>query len=137
MAQQVITVAVPQETYESFRRQAEEQRHSIEEAVLEAMQAALSEGESGTHEQHQVLSALTLLDTESLWQIVRRGAETEDVLLLAALNRKRQREGLTVGEERAVESLIRQHDRAVLIRAQALALLAQRGEDLSEVLGEA
>ena len=70
----------------------------------------------------------------ALWQLVRRGAETEDVLVLAALNEKRQREGLTSAEESAVRELIRHHDRAVLLRAQALALLRQRGEDIGALI---
>ena len=52
------------------------------------------------------------------------------MLLLIALNEKRQRDGLTVAEESTVRQLIPHHDRAMLIRAKALALLHQRGEDV-------
>src|SRR5204863_2257698 len=85
-------------------------------------------------EREAMLSVLESLDTPALWQVIHRGAENEDVLVLAALNEKRQRQGLSEVEEAAVQALIRQHDRAVLLRAKALAVLRQRGEDEPELL---
>ncbi len=137
MSQRTITVAVPQETYEPFRQHAERAQRSVEEAVLAAMQAAVADGASSAEERQRVLAALDLLDTAALWRLVRRGAETEDVLVLAALNEKRQREGLTPDEEGVVRELIRHHDRAELLRAKALALLRERGEDVSALLNGA
>jgi hypothetical protein len=94
----------------------------------------LVDGDSTAANRQTTLTALASLDTDTLWQLVQRGAETEDVLLLAALNEKRQRQGLTEAEERVVRDLIRRHDRAVLIRAKALALLRQRGEDVGRLM---
>jgi len=51
-----------------------------------------------------------------------------------ALNEKRQRQDLTEVEEAAVQALIRQHDQAVLLRAKVLAVLRQRGEDVSRLV---
>jgi hypothetical protein len=87
-------------------------------------------------ERDAMLAALERIDTPVLWEVVRRGAETEDVLLLTALNEKRQREELSPAEEGAARTLIRYHDRAVLIRAKALAVLRERGEDVSEVVAD-
>jgi hypothetical protein len=126
-----MTVEVPPETYESFRQQAEQARQSVEEVVVQAMQAALAAAVGTAAQRHAMLAVLETLETPVLWQLIHRGAETEDVLVLAALNEKRQRYGLTAAEEAAVQSLIRQHDRAVLLRAKALAVLRQRGEDVS------
>lgn len=137
MSHQTITVSVPEETYEPFRQRAEREQRTVEEAVVEAMQNTLTEGEGAAADRQTVLTALAALATDALWQFVERGAETEDVLLLAALNEKRQREGLTVAEENAVRQLIRHYDRAVLMRAEALALLHLRGEDVSAIVGGA
>jgi hypothetical protein len=134
MGRQTITIAI-QETYEPFRQHAERARQSVEDAVVEAMRAALvDDGVAGAEGRQATLAALALLDTPTLWQMVHRGAENEDVLLLAALNEKRQGQGLTDAEERVVRDLIRRHDRAVLLRAKALALLSQRGEDVSALV---
>ena len=137
MPHQTITVDVPEETYEPFRQQAERAQQTIEEAVLRAMHAALADGESAAESRQTTLAALALLDTATLWQLVRRGAETDDVLLLAALNEKRQAQELTAAEEGVVHDLIRRHDRAVLIRAKALALLRERGDDMSALVDDA
>jgi hypothetical protein len=50
------------------------------------------------------------------------------------MNERRDRQGLGETEEHLVRELIRSHDRAVLVRAHALALLRLRGEDVSAVL---
>jgi hypothetical protein len=135
MGRQTITIAIPEETYEPFRQHAERARQSVEDAVVEAMRAALDDGnEVGAEGRQATLAALSLLDTPTLWQMIQRGAENEDVLLLAALNEKRQRQALTEAEEHVVRDLIRRHDRAVLLRAKALALLRQRGEDVSALV---
>ena len=62
------------------------------------------------------------------------GAETEEVLVLAALNENLQRDSRPAAEEEAAQALIGQYDRAVLLRAKALAVLRQRGEDVSRLV---
>jgi hypothetical protein len=64
-----------------------------------------------------------------------RSGNSSDVRLLTTLNEQRERDGLTEGEEVVVRESIRQCDRAVLIRSKALALLQQRGEDISTLVG--
>ena len=134
MVGQTITITVPSETYEPFRQQAEREQRSVEEALLRVMIAAVAENETTAAERQVMLDALAALDTPTLWQLVQRGAETDEVLVLAALNEKRQRQGLTAAEERVVGELIRHHDRAVLIRAKALALLRECGENVRPFL---
>lgn len=129
-----MTVTVPPDTYELLRAQAERSQHSLEDTVVLAMQAALTSERSTLTERRAMLAVLEAIDTPTLWQIVQRGAETEDVLVLAALNEKRQRQDLTVEEETAAQALIREHDWAVLLRAKALAVLRARGEDVGRVV---
>jgi hypothetical protein len=124
-------IAVPPETYAPFRRHAEEARRGVEEAVIAAMRAALEDGKRTAADRRAMLDAL---DTSALWQIVRRGSENEEILVLCALNEKRERQGLSEAEEHLVRDLIGSHDRAVLVRAKALALPRRRGEDVSAVL---
>ena len=54
---------------------------------------------------------------------------------LEKLHRKRQREGLTRDEGIALSELVRKYERAMLIRAQAAALLKRRGYDVSKLAG--
>jgi hypothetical protein len=53
---------------------------------------------------------------------------------LEALHLKRQREGLTDVETQTLARLVRQYERAMLVRAQAAALLKQRGYDVAELI---
>jgi hypothetical protein len=53
---------------------------------------------------------------------------------LEALHLKRQREGLTESETETLARLVRQYERAMLVRAQAAALLKQRGYDVAELI---
>jgi uncharacterized protein (DUF433 family) len=80
-------------------------------------------------------NALAWLDTPTLWQVIQRGAETEEGLLLRALHEQQQSEPPQVADG-VRNALIAQYDRAVLIRAKAIVLLQQRGEDVSEIIGD-
>ena len=53
---------------------------------------------------------------------------------LEALHFKRQREGLSAAEQSAVDVLVRQYERAMLIRAQATAILKGRNHDLAQLI---
>ena len=50
------------------------------------------------------------------------------------LNRKQQREGLTDEEIRALDDLRRGYERVMVVRAEAAALLKQRGHDVSKLI---
>jgi hypothetical protein len=136
MAERQITITVPDETYEPFQRRAERERRSVEEVMVAAMEAAIQRDPDQTSSWRAALGALAWLDTPTLWQIIERGAETDDVLLLRALYEQRQQADPPPGTDAITRTLIAQHDRTVLIRAQALALLRQRGEDVSAIIVE-
>lgn len=52
---------------------------------------------------------------------------------MQALMFKRQRDELTVAEEREAQRLAHRADRTMLVRSQAAALLKDRGHDVSEL----
>src|SRR4051812_48720983 len=90
MAERQITVTVPDEMFEPFRRHAEQEQQSIEEAVVSAIEAAIQPDRDQASGWRAALNALAWLDTPTLWQIVQRGAETEEVLLIRALHDQHQ-----------------------------------------------
>ncbi len=136
MAQQQITISVSDEAYETFQQFAARERRSVEEAVVIAMQRAVHAESDLPEEWRSALEAMAWLDTRTPQQIVARGAETEEIVLLKALCEQRQQANIATANEATVRVLIKQHARAVLIRAQALALLHQRGEDVSAIVAE-
>ena len=82
----------------------------------------------------EAISPLSLLDDAALWRAARSRLASETAAQLEALHLKRQRDGLTATEEQILAGLVRQYERVMLVRAQAAALLKQRGQDVSELL---
>lgn len=78
------------------------------------------------------LAQLSLLDDEALWRAARTTFAADAARQLEELHLKRQRERLTEHEAQAAAALVQQYERAMLVRAQAAALLLkQRGHDVS------
>ena len=61
-------------------------------------------------------------------------SESDAAAHLEELNHKRQREGLTAEERQMAEALRHQYERAMLVRAEAMAKLKERGHDISALL---
>jgi len=78
------------------------------------------------------LAALATLDDESLWRVSQSQPTVEDGILLDTLVDKRRRRGLTQDEERMLAELVDRHDRVMVLRAEAVALLHARGVDVRE-----
>jgi hypothetical protein len=84
-------------------------------------------------ELEQTLATLTRSDDAHLWQVARSAMEPSAAERLAALNSKRQREGLSPAEEAESELLVAAYERSMLVRAQATALLKERGHDITSL----
>ncbi|HLB45739.1 MAG TPA: hypothetical protein VJL59_01815, partial [Anaerolineales bacterium] len=82
----------------------------------------------------EAISPLALLDNEALWRAARSHLPAEAASQMEELHLKRQREGLSEAEQQTLAGLVRQYERAMLVRAQAAALLKQRGYDVSELI---
>ena len=135
-ATQTVTLRLPIQLYDRFRRRAEKTHRPIEVEVLEAVAIAAPPEDDLPNDLAQTLANLSLLNDAALWQTARQHFLPEDVARLEELHLKRQREGLTPEETEITEGLISQYERAMLMRAQAAALLRQRGHDVSELLRE-
>lgn len=85
-------------------------------------------------ELEQAIAPLFAFDDAALWEAARSRLPVDAAERLEALHFKRQREGLTDFETQETELLVRAYERAVLVRAQAAALLKQRGHDVSVLL---
>lgn len=83
---------------------------------------------------HKALEDLKLLNGEELWRAARNCLSEETRSQLEALNDKQQRGKLTSSEKETLKRLIDQYDQAVLLRAEALRLLKERGHEVSELL---
>jgi hypothetical protein len=82
----------------------------------------------------RALTPLFTYDDAALWEAARSRMNPAAAERLQALNLKQQRDGLTAAEEIESDGLIQEYERAMLVRAQAAALLKERGHDISVLL---
>jgi hypothetical protein len=137
MGDRTVTVTVPPGLYEHLQQRAQQRQRSIEDEVVLTLVAALPAADALPSDFEATLASLVSLDDESLWRVARSRVADEDASRLADLGDRRQRGGLTDSELREAEDLIQRHDRVMVVRAEAAALLKQRGHDVSRLLSEA
>lgn len=133
MTVQSVTLNLPSALYDQLKRRAEQARRTVEAELLEVVATAVPVADELPSDLAEAISPLALLDDEALWRAARSHLPTETAARLESLHLKRQREGLTEAETQALSGLVRQYERSMLVRAQAAALLKQRGYDVSEL----
>jgi hypothetical protein len=108
----------------------------VEAELLDAVVAAVPVADELPADLNEAISPLDLLDDAALWRAARSRLPVEAAEQMESLHLKRQREGLTEAEAQTLAWLVRQYERAMLVRAQAAALLKQRGHNVSTLLAE-
>lgn len=134
MATQRVTLNLPEPLYQRLKRRAEQAQRAVEDELLDVVAAAVPVGDDLPAELTEALSPLALLDDEALWRAARTRLSADAAQALEELHLKRQREGLSASEADEAAALLRHHERVMLVRAQAAALLKQRGHDISVLL---
>lgn len=131
MTVQTVTLNMPGALYDRVKRRSEQAHRSVEMELLEAVAMAVPAADELPPELAETISSLAHLDDETLQRAARSHFSAKKVAELEALHLKRQDEGLTEDEAQRAAELTRQYERAMLIRAQAMGLLMQRGYDIS------
>lgn len=78
------------------------------------------------------LAQLAYLNDAALWQAARSTLLPAQRERLEELHDKQQREGLTTEEKKEDQALLALYHEMILVRAQAVVLLKQRGYDVSD-----
>jgi plasmid stability protein len=136
MPNQLLTLQLPDVLYRRIKDRADRSNRSVEAETVELLASAVPLGDELPRDLAEALAPLPLLADGELWQAARRRLAPEVVSEMEGLHLKQQREKLTETERQRVTSLVHQYERAMLIRAQAAALLKQRGHDVSCLLRE-
>ncbi len=131
MATTLLTLDVPEPLHRLLSERAARSRRSVEEETLDLLGSAVPDGAALQPDLAAAVEPFPLLDDESLWRAARSRLAVEAAEQLEGLNVKRQRGGLPAEDELARAALIRQYERAMLIRAEAAAELHRRGHDVS------
>lgn len=133
MSIQVVTLNLPETTYEQIRRAAERIQRPIHDVMVEAVSAVAPVVDTATEKLRSVLAQMAFLNDAALWQAARATMTVKQRERLEALHDKQQRQGLTNEERVEEQALLALYDETILVRAQAAVLLKQRGYDVSDL----
>jgi hypothetical protein len=112
-----------------------EAQRSIAAEVVEVLATAVPAMDDGIPQDlDDEFAHLATLDDAALRRAARSRLAVRESRRLESLHFELQSEGLTDAERAEEQRLIRAYRRALLIRAQALALLKQRGRDIAPLL---
>lgn len=131
MGQPTVTLTLSQEVYDELQQRAQRRQHRVEDEAALALAATLGAEQRLPADLEAAIAALALLDDEVLWRVSRSQPTVEDGVLLDALVDKRRRQGLTDAEAQWLAELVDRHDRVMVLRAEAVARLRERGHDVS------
>ena len=132
MGEATVPRTLPQAVYAELQERADRHHRPLEDEAGIALEAAVYATTQPQDDPLAVVDILQARDSDSLWRISYSQPTVEDGVLLDALVDKRRRQGHTAVEERLVTNLVDRHDRIMVLRAEAVALLHERGIDVHE-----
>ena len=129
-----LTVRVPDPLYGRLQQRAEQTRRTVEIELLEALAAAIPVDEGLPPDLAHLLEPLPSLDDAALWTLARERLQRKASARLESLHLKGQRVPLTDNEAQEERQLMNQYEHAILVRAEAVRLLRERGHDVSGLI---
>ncbi len=127
MLEQTITLSLPTPVFGKLKRAAELTYRSLDEIVASTINATLIAPSGLPVHLANELAAMHLLGDEALWAAAQPTLSPAQRLRLEQLNHIAGERELTRAESAEQAALLEAYDYSVLHRAQALAILAQRG----------
>ena len=134
MSAQAVTLHLPTSLYDLLRQRARETRRSLEAEILAVVTSAVRPDVDLPPELREVVTPLQGLDDQALCRAATDAFPEAAAAQFTELNRKQQREGLTKEEIGALDDLRRGYERVMVVRAEAAALLKERGHDVSRLV---
>jgi len=122
-----IPVQIPEALFRKLKRVADLTHRSVEDIAVTSLEAALPSASNLPHDIANELVAMHLFSDEALWAAAASSFSPAEEYRLNQLNTAAGERDLTPAEDAEQQSLIAAYRRAVLRRAKALAVLAQRG----------
>jgi hypothetical protein len=134
MLTQTVTVTLPEPLYRQAAQRAQRTHSSLEEELLVVLASALSTTDDLPTTASDPLAQLAYLTDDELWQAAQRHMLPEENARMQTLMLQRQSVGLTQTEQAEAEQLLRRSEQVMLLRAQAMTLLHERGYDVSHLI---
>jgi hypothetical protein len=126
-----VTLELPDTVYDQIRQAAERAHRPLADVLVEAVTAVAPVVDAAPDNLKSALAQLAYLNDAALWQVARATLSEDQRARLQDLHDHKQRLPLSEQERAEEEALLRLYRETVLVRAQAAALLKQRGYDVS------
>jgi hypothetical protein len=130
MTTQTVSVQVPEPIFRKLKRAADVTCRPVEEVLAATLNAALPEPSGLPPEMADELASMHLFSDDALWAATEPSLSPAEKRRLGQLNRIAGERPMTKAEKAEQEQLLAAYHRSVLRRAQALAILAQRGHPI-------
>jgi len=127
MSLQTVTLTIPDSIYRRVKRSAEALRRPPEEIIVETLNVALPRVDDMPMEMAEGLATMRALPDEKLWEIARGMMLTKQQNRLRALSAAQRERALKPAELQKLDELLQEYGRITLRKAQAYALLHERG----------
>lgn len=128
--EQTLTVRLPASVVAKLKRASALTYRSVDDIVATTVDAALTEPTSVPEDFAAEFGAMHLLSDEALWAMAQPSLSSAGQLRLRQLNHAAGERTLTEAETAEQSALLEEYHISVLRRAQALAVLAQRGHEI-------
>lgn len=131
---QTLTITVPDSVFRKLNRMAELTYRTVDEVIVSTFETVVESESDLPDELAAELAATQLYSDDGLWAATRPSMSAYEQHRLAQLNEFAGERSLTEREKAEQSDLLVAYDRSLLRRAQALALLKQRGHDVTPAL---
>jgi predicted glycoside hydrolase/deacetylase ChbG (UPF0249 family) len=127
-----VNVPIPEPLFERLKRVAARTFRPIEEVLSSALDVALPIDPDLPQDVADELAAMSFFSDEALQAAVQSSIAPAQAQRLRQLSHDGGERTLSMAEQAELDALLQVHDVAVLRRAKALAILAQRGHSISD-----
>lgn len=131
MAAKMLTITLPQTLYQRVQRAAELTALSVDEVLINTINATLVAPSDLPPDLADELAAMHLMNETTLWNAAQPSLSPTEQERLHTLNHSAGERSLFPSETAEQANLLNAYHYSVLRRAQALAILAQRGHPIS------
>lgn len=131
---QIVTVNLPEPVYQRLKKRAEHTQRSVEDELVEMAATIMPEEEKLPTELANTVAALQLLDDKTLWQAARTHLSAKLIARMERLHDQRRSRNLIKMEEKELAELLKEYEKAIVIRSEAMGILMERGYDISKLV---
>jgi plasmid stability protein len=127
-----VVIDLPDDIYNKYKHRAELMQRSVEAEIVESVLKSAPSNAELSVELEGLVSQLAFLDNKGLFRLAHSKLAKKETARIESLHFKRQNEGLNEAETQELAELMKRFERWFVLRNEALGILIQRGQDVSE-----